>query len=102
MQPVPGLPHDIHSVMMTQTWAIMRGIITIRVGRPIQWARSSPILGVCTICMAMCGNGCRMSGIVTMMVHQLMAVPDTVSGEAAAGSALQDSAGQPNATHATA
>jgi hypothetical protein len=38
----------------------------------IQWERSYQILGDFTTCMAMSGNGAKMTGMINIMVHQMM------------------------------
>jgi len=78
MQPVQAQLHVIPSVMMGQNLAIMRGMMETRTTKLMTWVRKNPIHGVCTICMAMSGNGCRIFIIIDMKVLQSMEVPGKV------------------------
>jgi hypothetical protein len=69
-----ALPQDIHLVMISQNLAIMRGILKIQTVRRIRSVRRSPIHGVCMICTAMSGNGCRIAGMTATTAHLLTAV----------------------------
>jgi PKD repeat protein len=66
-------PQDIHLAIRNRNLAIMLGIIIIQTLRRIRSVRRNPIPGGCMTCMAMSGNGCRMSGIIAMMAHLLTA-----------------------------
>ncbi len=49
----------VRSVMMTRSSANLHGTMVIQEAKPMKSVRKSLIRGVCTICTAMSGNGCR-------------------------------------------
>lgn len=70
----PEQQRDILSVMMNQNLPIMAGIPTTQEERLMMLARKSPIRGVCTMCMGMSGNGCKIIGMEIITAPQQMEV----------------------------
>ena len=75
MLPEQELLHVISLVMIIQNGENMHGIVETRVKRHIRLARKEQTHGDCTMYTAMCGNGCRMNGMIPIMVLRMMAVP---------------------------
>jgi len=95
--------HGIPLLMMIQNWENMHGIVKTRVIRHILLARKRKTDGDCTMYTAMCGNGCRMNGMIPIMVLRMMVVPRKMELAltgivVAAGSTMPRTAGRLAAT----
>ncbi|KPK03081.1 MAG: hypothetical protein AMJ56_20095 [Anaerolineae bacterium SG8_19] len=60
---------------MRVNWANMRGMMVIQRIKPILLGKKSQMSGSFMICTATSGNGWKMTGMITTMVHLMTGVP---------------------------